>query len=97
MAAAVGGVEGGIRCAKKLTSTLLRRYGTRSPKPTLFRTNFASGADGHRGWAWLYGAGIPLVFAALMAVGFAIGINPAAPAFLATPWVWVTALAVHLY
>jgi hypothetical protein len=38
-----------------------------------------------------------VVFGALMAVGFAIGINPAAPAFLATPWVWVTALAAHLF
>jgi hypothetical protein len=54
-------------------------------------------AEGRRGWAWFYGAGIPVVFAALTAVGFAIGVNPAAPAFLATPWVWVTALAVHLY
>jgi hypothetical protein len=54
-------------------------------------------AEGRRGWAWFYGAAIPVVFAALAAVGFAAGINPAAPAFLATPWVWVTALAVHLY
>ena len=54
-------------------------------------------AEGRRRWAWFYGAGIPVVFAALSAVGFAIGINPVAPAFLATPWIWVTALAVHLY
>ena len=54
-------------------------------------------AEGRRDWAWFYGAAIPVVFAALMAVGFAIGINPVAPAFLATPWIWVTALAVHLY
>jgi hypothetical protein len=54
-------------------------------------------AEGRRGWAWFYAAAIPAVFAALMAVGFAIGINPAAPAFLATPWIWVTALAAHLY
>jgi hypothetical protein len=54
-------------------------------------------AAGHRAWAWLYGAGIPMVFLALTAVGFAIGGNPVAVAFLATPWVWVTALAVHLY
>jgi hypothetical protein len=54
-------------------------------------------ADGRRGWAWFYGAAIPMVFAALTAVGSAIGINPVAPAFLATPWLWVTALAVHLY
>jgi hypothetical protein len=54
-------------------------------------------AAGQRGWAWFYAAAIPLVFALLMAVGFAVGVNPAAPAFLATPWVWVTALAVHLY
>jgi Protein of unknown function (DUF998) len=54
-------------------------------------------AEGSRGWAWFYGAAIPVMFAALAAVGFAIGINPAAPAFLATPWIWVTTLAVHLY
>jgi steroid 5-alpha reductase family enzyme len=38
-----------------------------------------------------------MVFVALAAVGFVIGGNPAALAFLATPWIWVTALAVHLY
>ena len=54
-------------------------------------------AEGRRAWAWFYGAAIPLVFVALTAVGFALGVNPVAPAFLATPWIWVTALAVHLY
>lgn len=54
-------------------------------------------ADGRRGWAWFYGTAIPMVFMALTAVGVAVGVNPVAPAFLATPWIWVTALAVHLY
>jgi hypothetical protein len=54
-------------------------------------------AQGRRGWAWFYGAGIPVVFMALTAVGLAIGGNPSALAFLATPWIWVTALAVYLY
>ena len=54
-------------------------------------------AERRRGWAWFYGAAIPMVFVTLTAVGFAIGGNPVALAFLATPWVWVTALAVHLY
>jgi len=54
-------------------------------------------AEGRRGWAWFYGTAIPMVFVALTAVGFAIGGNPSALAFLATPWIWVTALAVHLY
>ncbi len=54
-------------------------------------------AKGRRGWAWFYGTAIPTVFVALTAVGFAVGVNPVAPAFLATPWIWVTALAVHLY
>ena len=54
-------------------------------------------AQGRRAWAWLYAAAIPVAFTVLAAFGGAIGINPAAPAFLATPWVWVTALAVHLY
>jgi hypothetical protein len=53
-------------------------------------------AQGRRGWAWIYGAGIPVVFAALTAVGLAIGGNPSALAFLATPWIWVTALAMYL-
>ena len=53
--------------------------------------------QGRRGWAWFYGAAIPSVFVALTAVGFAIGGNPSALAFLVTPWTWVTALAVHLY
>ena len=56
---------------------------------------FAGG--GRRSWAWFYGAAIPVVFATLTAVGFAIGGNPVALAFVATPWVWVTALAVPLY
>ena len=54
------------------------------------------GAEGRRGWAWFYGAAIPMVFVGLTVVGFAIGGNPTALAFLATPWIWVTALAVHL-
>jgi len=53
--------------------------------------------EGRRNWAWFYGAAIPTVFAALTAVGLAIGGNPSALAFLMTPWIWVTALAVHLY
>src|SRR5262245_50000848 len=54
-------------------------------------------AEGRRGWAWFYGAAIPMVFVALTVVGLAIGGNPAALAFLATPWIWVTALAVYFY
>jgi hypothetical protein len=54
-------------------------------------------AEGRRGWAWFYGAGLPTVFAALTAVGLGIGGNPIALAALATPWIWVMALAVHLY
>lgn len=53
--------------------------------------------EGRRGWAWFYGAAIPTVFAALTTVGLAIGGNPSALAFLMTPWIWMTALAVHMY
>lgn len=65
-----------------------------------FAGHFA--ATGRRGWAWfsgLYGAAVPVVFAALVAVGSAVGSYPHATAvvFLVAPWVWVTALAVHLY
>ena len=56
---------------------------------------FAS--ENRRAWAWFYGAAIPAVFASLTVVGLAIGGNPAALAFLMTPWAWVTALAVNLY
>ena len=54
-------------------------------------------AEGRLRWAWFYGAAIPVVFFTLAALGLAVGVNPVAPAFLLTPWVWVTALAVHLY
>jgi hypothetical protein len=54
-------------------------------------------ARGRRGWAWFYAAALPTVFVALTAVGRAIGGNPLALAALMTPWIWVTALAVHLY
>jgi uncharacterized protein DUF998 len=54
-------------------------------------------SQGRRAWAWFYATAIPAVFAALAVVGLAIGVNPVAPAFLATPWIWVTALAVHMY
>ena len=54
-------------------------------------------AQGRRGWAWFYATAIPAVFIALTAVGLVIGGNPVALAFLMTPWIWVTALAVNLY
>jgi hypothetical protein len=59
-------------------------------------------ATGRRGWAWfygLYGAAVPVVFAALIAVNSAVGGYPYALAviFLVTPWIWVAVLAVHLY
>jgi hypothetical protein len=59
-------------------------------------------ATGRRGWAWfhlLYGAAVPVVFAALIAVNSAVGDYPYASAvlFLVMPWIWVTVLSVHLY
>jgi hypothetical protein len=53
--------------------------------------------QGRRGWAWFYRVAIPTVFVALTAAGLAIGGNPSALAFLMTPWIWVTMLAIHLY
>jgi hypothetical protein len=61
----------------------------------VFSRRFA--AQGRKGWAWFYAVAIPAVFIALTAVGLVIGGNPVALAFLMTPWIWVTALAVHLY
>ena len=52
-------------------------------------------AQGGRGWVWF--VAIPAVFAALSVLGLVVGVNPVAPAFLATPWIWMTALAVSLY
>jgi hypothetical protein len=53
--------------------------------------------DRRRGWAWFYATAIPIVFAILVAVGYAFGGNPLAFAALATPWIWVTTLAGHLF
>jgi hypothetical protein len=82
--------QGTVQDASRSASTLLLLATS-----LVFAARFAS--EGRRGWAWVYGAGIPVVFMALTAVGLAIGGNPSALAFLATPWVWVTALAVHLH
>jgi Protein of unknown function (DUF998) len=56
-------------------------------------------ADGRRGWAWFYGAGFPVVLATLTSVGFVATRDRSAfaVAILATPWILVTALAIHLY
>jgi len=54
-------------------------------------------AEGRRGLAWFYGTAIPIVFAALVAVGLAIGVKSGGLAYLMTPWIWVTALALYLY
>jgi Protein of unknown function (DUF998) len=54
-------------------------------------------ARGYRGWAWFYGAGFPTMFVTLSLVGMAIGFNGGGLAFLVTPWIWISTLAVHLY
>jgi hypothetical protein len=55
--------------------------------------------QGRRGWAWFYGAGFPLILAALTGAGFVITGNRSAfaLAILKTPWILVTTLALHLY
>jgi Protein of unknown function (DUF998) len=53
-------------------------------------------AEGRRGLAWAFGMGIPATFAALATIGFVMGIQSGGLAFLMTPWIWVTAMAVHL-
>jgi hypothetical protein len=58
----------------------------------VFARRFA--AEGRRAAAWFCGTNIPVAFAALTAIGLAAGVNGAGLAFLATPWIWVTALAV---
>ncbi len=83
-------VQAGVQNASRSVSTLLLIVTS-----LVIARRFV--AEGRRGRAWFYGAAIPMVFMALTAVGFAVGVNPVAPAFLATPWIWVTALAVHLY
>jgi uncharacterized protein DUF998 len=55
-------------------------------------------AQGSRSWAWFFATAIPAAFVALTFVGGTfIGGNPVALAFLMTPWIWVTALALCLY
>jgi hypothetical protein len=83
-------LEGKIQNASRGVSTLL----------LLATSGVLAGrlaSQGRRGWAVFFGAGIPVVFLVLAAVGRVLGTNPAAPAFLMTPWVWVTALAFYLY
>src|SRR4029450_8524825 len=82
--------QGAVQNASRSASSLLLIAAS-----LVFARWFA--AEGRRGWAWFYGAALPTVFVALTAVGLAIGGNPSALAFLMTPWIWVTALAVHLY
>src|SRR5262249_51144389 len=83
-------VQAAVQNASRSVSTLL-------PIATSLVIAGRFAAEGRRGWAWFYGTAIFMVFMALTAVGFVLGVNPVAPAFLATPWIWVTALAVHLY
>jgi Protein of unknown function (DUF998) len=56
-------------------------------------------AEGRRGWAGFYAAAFPVVLTVLTGVGFiAMGDYSAfALAILATPWILVTVLAIHLY
>jgi len=51
----------------------------------------------YRRWAWFYGAGFPTMFVTLSLVGMAIGFNGGGLAFLVTPWIWISTLAVHLH
>jgi hypothetical protein len=81
--------QGAVQNASRGISTLLL-----IATSVLIARAFA--AEGRRGWAVFHAAAIPAVFGALTAAGLAIGGNPSALAFLATPWIWVTALAVHL-
>jgi hypothetical protein len=55
-------------------------------------------AEGRRGWAWFYGTGFPVVLAGLTSMAFALMRDRSAfaLAILATPWILVTALAIHL-
>jgi hypothetical protein len=55
-------------------------------------------AAGSRAWAWFLATAFFSVFAGVTAVaGLTIGGNPAGLAFLATPWICVTTLAVRLH
>jgi hypothetical membrane protein len=53
--------------------------------------------EGRRGLAVLAATSVPIIFAAIVAAGLGIGINTAGFAYLFTPWIWVSALALHLY
>ncbi len=53
-------------------------------------------AQGQRGWAWFHGLAFPMTFVVLALAGLALGFNGGGLAFLMTPWIWVSTLAVHL-
>lgn len=87
--------QGAVQNASRSASTVLLIAAS-----VLIARYFAG--TGRRGWAWfygLYGAAVPVVFAALVAVNSAVGSYPYAIAviFLVTPWIWVTVLALHLH
>ncbi len=53
-------------------------------------------ARGQTREAWVHRLALPATFAMLTVAGTTIGGNPSAIAFLATPWIWVTFLALQL-
>lgn len=53
-------------------------------------------AQGYRGWAWFFGLALPTTFAILVLIGLAIGFNSRGLAFLMSPWIWISTLAIRL-
>jgi hypothetical protein len=54
-------------------------------------------AQDRKGLAIVAATAVPVVFAAIVAVGFVIGVKTGGLAYLLTPWIYVTALATYLF
>lgn len=87
---AVATLQGQIQNASRSVSTLF-----------LFAMSFSVAT-----WAWTQGrktqaviaaTAVPIIFAAVVATGLAIGLKTGGLAYLVTPWAWVTGLALYLY
>jgi Protein of unknown function (DUF998) len=53
--------------------------------------------EGRKTQAILAAAAVPVIFSAIVATGLAIGTKTVGVAYLATPWVWTTGLALYLF
>ncbi len=82
--------EGQIQNASRGISTLFLIIASLARSFGFFQT-------GERRWALITATLIPISFAALTVLGYLLGGNPVALAFLATPWIWLTTVTSRLF